>query len=462
MDAQTLFRDGVTAIKEKRDMAEARKLLTQCLRLDPNHEMAWVWLSRTVSDSDKKLQCLERALTINPDNEQALQLKQRLLDVNGSGGSTAARVADVPPAAPLPSGVKAPTAGDERRIQSMLKQADSLLADGKVEDAIEQWVRVLEIQADHEEALANAVRHLSRLKYVDDAKELVWRAIEAGTTVPSIYLTAIDIARHLGDAHQADELRDKLARLPTADDEIISKVVDYYVEHDLVGRAIEILEHSLVTHPKSQRLLIRMGDLQKSFMNEVEARRYYERAARLGTRTKEGKEADKKLTEAAPLLSDHERGSMMLAVREALGFGAVYLLMGWQDAGLNMALMGPSRWMGVAISVLGGYLVGTALWSPQQRPLASILGGQVPAPKKKEEKIDIHTTSRDAPKVVMETDTELPMIPTWIRGVFAAIGLVILAIAFAMVFDRALELLANPIFPTDVPTIQDLIAEYEE
>lgn len=458
MDAQTLFRDGVTAIKEKRDMAEARKLLTQCLRLDPNHEMAWVWLSRTVSDTDKKLQCLERALTINPDNEQALQLKQRLLDVNGGGGGTATRVAE----APLPTGIKAPTGSDETRIQALLKNADSLLADGKVEDAIEQWVRVLEIQADHEEALANAVRQLSRLKYVDDAKELVWQAVEAGTTVPAIYLTAIDIAKHLGDAHQADELRDKLARLPTADDEMISKVVDYYVQHDLIGRAIEILEHSLVTHTKSQKLLIRMGDLQKSFMNEAEARRYYERAARLGTRTKEGKEADKKLTEAAPLLSDHERGSMMLAVREALGFGAVYLLMGWQDAGLNLMLMGPSRWMGVAISVLGGYLVGTALWSPQQRPLATMLGGHVPTPKKKEEKIDIHTTSRDAPKTVLETDTELPIIPGWIRGVFAVIGLVILAIAFAMVFDRALELLANPIFPTDVPTIQDLIAEYEE
>jgi tetratricopeptide (TPR) repeat protein len=164
MDAQTLFRDGVTAIKEKRDMAEARKLLTQCLRLDPNHEMAWVWLSRTVSDTDKKMQCLDRALTINPDNEQALQLRQRLLDVNGSGGGSATQVAATPPAALIPAGIKTPTGSDDRRIQVLLKEADSLLADGKVEDAIEQWVRVLEIQADHPEAMANAVRHLSRLK----------------------------------------------------------------------------------------------------------------------------------------------------------------------------------------------------------------------------------------------------------------------------------------------------------
>jgi tetratricopeptide (TPR) repeat protein len=462
MDAQTLFRDGVVAIKEKRDMAEGRKLLTQALRLDPNNEMAWVWLSRTVTDSEKKLQCLDRALSINPENEQALQLKQRLTETNGSGDYSAPVMAEHSKAYAQPAGVKPPSASEEKRVESLLKQADSLIAEGKTEDAIEQWVRVLEIQVDHPLAMANAVRHLSRLKYVDDAKELVWRAIEAGTTVPAIYLTAIDIARHLGDAHQADDMRDKLARLPTADDETISKIVDYYVEHDLVGRAIEVLEHSLETHPRSQKLLIRMGDLQKRFTNHAEARRYYERAAQLGTRSKEGKEADKKLMEAAPVMSDSERGSMLLAVREAFGFGALYLLMGWQDAGLNLALMGSSRWIGVAISVLGGYLVGTALWSPQQRPLAGILGGHIPEPRQKEEKIEIHTTTREAPKAVVEEDTQLPIIPMWIRWVFGVIGLVILGIAFAMVFDRALDLLANPIPPSDVPTVQELIAEYGE
>src|SRR5262245_9763209 len=93
MDAQTLFRDGVLAIKEKRDVTEAHQLLTQSLRLDPNNEMAWIWLSRTVSDSDKKLQCLDRALGINPDNEQALQLKERLLATNGDAVTT---VVDAP------------------------------------------------------------------------------------------------------------------------------------------------------------------------------------------------------------------------------------------------------------------------------------------------------------------------------------------------------------------------------
>jgi tetratricopeptide (TPR) repeat protein len=461
MDAQTLFRDGVIAIKEKRDMAEARKLLTQSLRLDPDNEMAWVWLSRTVSDTDKKLQCLDRALSINPDNQQALLLKEKLIGANGGNGAEI--IADAPVAAPKAKAIQPPTPDQQLRIKALLKQAESLLAEGKMEDAIEQWVRVLDIQVDHEQALANAVRHLSRLKYVDDARELVWRAIEAGTTIPSIYLTAIDIAKHLGDAHKADELRDKLARLPTADDETISRIVDYYVQNGMDGRASEVLEHALETHARSQKLLIRMGDLQKASGNEAESRRYYERAARQGTHTKEGKEADKKLTEAAPLLTDHERGSMMLAVREALGFGVVYLLMGWQDAGLNLLAMGPMRWFGVAISILGGYLVGTALWSPQQRPLASWLGGQVPEIKKRQPGDPKDLAAREGLKMaVLEDNTELPIIPNWIRAVFGVIGLALLGIAFAMVFDRAIDLLVNPVMPTDVPTLQDLIAEYGE
>ncbi len=77
-------------------------------------------------------------------------------------------------------------------------------------------------------------------------------------------------------------------------------------------------------------------------------------------------------------MTDRERGSILLALREALGFGALFLLLGWQDAGLNLANMGASRWIGVGLAILGGYFVVTALSSPQQQPLAGWLGGDVP------------------------------------------------------------------------------------
>ncbi len=457
MDAQTLFREGVIAIKDKRDVAEGRKLLTQSLRLNPNNEMAWLWLSRTVADREKKLQCLERALSINPANEQAILLKERLLE--DSNGSTTTVIVEPVSEAPTPQ-KKELTADDERRIKTLLNRAESYLSEGKTEDAIEQWVQALAIQPDHEMAMAMAVRHLSRLKYIDDAKELVWRALDSGTTVPSIYLTAVDIAQHLGDAVEADTLRDRLARLPTADDELVSRIVDYYMDQDLHGRAIEILEHALATHSHSQKLLIRMGDLQKAFANDGDARKYYERAARRGTGTKEGREADKRLLESAPLLTDSERGSIFLAFREALGFGSLWLLLAWQDAGLSFALVGPSRWLGVGLSVVGGYLLDTAIWSPQQRPLAGMLGGQVPEPKKRDAKPKSDALNKSAQVGALEDDTHLPILPPAVRFIFAAVGIAILIFAFTLVFSRAISLLQNPVPPTDVPTIQDLISEY--
>jgi tetratricopeptide (TPR) repeat protein len=455
MDSQTLFRDGVIAIKEKKDLAEGRKLLTQALRLDPNNEMAWVWLSRTVTDQEKKLQCLDRALSINPDNDQAMALREKLLGRDGELAPV-----DEPARKSAQKTPHQPTPDEEKRIKTMLNKAEALLSEEKTEEAIEQWVRVLEIQPDHEIALNNAVRYLSRLKYVDDAKELVSQAIESGATRVSVYLTAIDIAKHQGDQVEADRLRDKLARLPSTDDATVSKIVDHYMENGMESKAIELLEHALETHGNSQKLLIRMGDLEKAMSNEVESRRYYERAARLGTRTKEGKAADTKLMESAPLLTDKERGSFVLALREALGFGVAFLLMGWQDAGLNFAIMGPSRWIGVVISIVGGYLLITATSSPQQQPLAKILGGQVPEKKKKEKpKLDYVEPDKTPQMGVVHDDTELPIIPTGLRVFIGVVGLAILIFAFMMVFSQAVQLLGDPVPPTDIPSIQELLEE---
>lgn len=77
-DAKVLFRDGVNAIRNEKDLSQGRKLLTESLRLDPNNDAAWLWLSKTVNDTQKKLQCIERALAINPDNQQALDMQRKL------------------------------------------------------------------------------------------------------------------------------------------------------------------------------------------------------------------------------------------------------------------------------------------------------------------------------------------------------------------------------------------------
>lgn len=427
-DAQTLYRAGVTAIREQKNVAEGRRLLTQSLRLDPDNDMAWVWLARTVADPVKQRQCLDRALSLNPDNRHALTLRDQLADrVNGAPPSPEAAT---PPPHPRPR----PAAG--AAIEATLTRAQKLLDDGNVEGAIEQWVRVLNEQPDHEVALPSAVRQLSRLKYFDDAKELVWRALDAGTTHPSVYLTAIDLLRREGNYGEADDLRRRLACLPTADDALVSDVVDYFLKGGQVQDAQEILTQAIATHPKSQKLLIRLGDLHAELEDDRAARSYYEQAARLGLKSSEGRLADTKLGQFAPTLSDRERGSTLLALREALGVGVFFLLLGWHDAGLDLLNLGAPRWAGVGLGLLGGYLLVTATSSPQQQPLARWLGGQTPA---------------DADVSV------LPVLPAAARLLFGVSGLALLALAFYLVFATAIGLLTNPAPPAFyIPSINEI------
>jgi tetratricopeptide (TPR) repeat protein len=463
MDAQTLFREGVLAIREKKDVQQGRKLLTESLRLDPNNEMGWLWLSRTTSDPQMQLFCVERALSLNPQNQQALALKNRLTTGAESLVSVVAPALSKPESDERvslsyeddeepeedPQARRNPfrpqrklSKEQEQRIKVLLNKAQAALEKEDTESAIEQWVRVLEIQVDHEIAMGSAVRHLSRLKYVEDAKELVWRAINDGTTVPSIYLTAIDIARYERDYAEADHLREVAAGLPTADDEFIAIIAEHFIKDQQTTRAQEVLAAAIQRFPKSQRLLALYGDVLRDMGRDKEAMSAYDQAARMGVHTRFGKDADQKILEHAPLLTDRERGSAALAWREALGFGVFFLLLGWQDAGLNLLGMDLNHWLGVLLALVGGYFVITATSSPQQQPLAGWLGGQV------------RETAADD-----ENPSDLPIIPDGLRVVFGIVGMVALVIAFGLVFSGAIQQLQNPVRPY-VPTVDEIWAEF--
>jgi len=563
MDAKTLFQEGVVAIRDQKDAAKGRELLMQSLKIEPKNEMAWLWLSRTMPEPQKKLQCLERALKLNPSNEQTKALINKLtMDVGSS--NHAASVSDAPAApafkptppppskAPQPSktdtsnwnslristdemqavsgsgmkpqvtaemedmgltpdlgavftatsemkvatkratsevavsrtpapssnGLKdlravygeaeekpatkaAPrkslTAAESTQIKNYLTQAQALLNKNKIEEAIEQWVRVLEIEIDNEAALGNAVRYLSRLKYIDDARELVWNALNSGTTHPSIYLTAIDIAKYQKLEGEADDLRLKLVQLPEAGEKTVMSIVEYFVEHE-PQKALQALDLAIPAYPKSQKITFRRAQLAEEMGLRKEAATYYEEAAQLGTRSKEGQLADKKLTEFMPHMSDKERGSIALAIREAVGVGFLYLLMGFQDAGLNLMQLGTSRIGGIVMSIVGGYLLITATSSPQQKPIATWFGGSVPMKKPKPK---AEGEKEDTVKAIMgepeDEATQLPIIPPAIRIVIGVAGAVLLVAAFVLVFSTAIALLRNGSPDFYVPTLQEMI-----
>ncbi len=566
MDAKALFQEGVVAIRDQKDAAKGRELLMQSLKIEPKNEMAWLWLSRTMAEPQKKIQCLERALKLNPTNEQTKALISKLAaDTPSSSNGTKAAAPTPAPVhrlTPLPH-IKTPlpektdtsnwsslristsemnavsgsslkpqvtaemedmgltpdlgavltatsemnavtkratsetavangqatssttlndsqttheepevlpeikaapnkkslTAAENTQIKNYLSQAQSLLNKNKIEEAIEQWVRVLDIEVDNETALGNAVRYLSRLKYIDDARELVWNALKSGTRHPSIYLTAIDIAKYQGHDGEADDLRLKLVQLPEAGEKTVMMVVEYFVENQ-PQKALQALDLAIPSYPKSQKLTFQRAQLAENMGLRKEAATYYEEAAQLGTRSKEGQLADKKLTEFMPHMTDKERASVGLAIREALGVGFLYLLMGFQDAGLNLMQLGASRIGGIVMSIVGGYLLVTATSSAQQKPLASWLGGSIPV--KKEPEPESKPEKEDVVKAIMgepeEEVTQLPVIPTAIRVVIGIVGVILLVSAFVLVFSAAIALLRNGSpKPFYVPTIDEML-----
>lgn len=481
MDAKTLFREGVLALREKQDAAHARELLTQSLRIDPNNEMAWLWLARTYADKKIQLQCVERALRLNPANEQALAFKKQLtlpetlpptrtptspfiietddevdhrnVTITGQPVQMFEEEPEPPKPLTVPTIETPLTPAEEKQVKALLAKAKQLAAADDLEGAIEQWVHVLDIRVDYPDAIQNACRALAKLNYLNDVETLLTNAIEAGTKLPSVYMSAIDIARHKREFGEMEALMEKVAKLPTATDEIVQKMVLHFVDEQPL-RATELLREVLEKRPDNAYLLMLMADLLKALEQKAEAARYYERAVR-AKRGKTSRMADKALRDFTPVITDRERGSIGLALREALGFGVLYLLMGWQDAGLNLARMGSMRWLGVGLACAGGYLLVTATASPQQKPLAQWLGGKVP-PSKPEPKKKPGAYEEESPlRGPIQEETALPIIPLVLRLVFLIAGLLILAWAFTLVFSVALNLLRNPV-PPDIPSLREI------
>src|SRR5512140_3441220 len=49
---------------------EARDLLIELVEVEPQNEMAWIWLSGLVDSLEDRIIACENALTINPGNEK--------------------------------------------------------------------------------------------------------------------------------------------------------------------------------------------------------------------------------------------------------------------------------------------------------------------------------------------------------------------------------------------------------
>jgi tetratricopeptide (TPR) repeat protein len=71
-EINSLLRSGIEAAKNgSRD--EAKALLFRVTDIDPDNEMAWLWLASVSEYPEELLTFLQKVLNINPENEQALE-----------------------------------------------------------------------------------------------------------------------------------------------------------------------------------------------------------------------------------------------------------------------------------------------------------------------------------------------------------------------------------------------------
>ncbi len=109
--ARDLRQRGIAAAKAGQKEA-ARQLLQQAIKLEPNNESAWLWMTSIATDTREKLFCLKKLLEINPQNATALQALKALgitpEKLLGQDTPAAAPPAAPPPATSAPSPISPP------------------------------------------------------------------------------------------------------------------------------------------------------------------------------------------------------------------------------------------------------------------------------------------------------------------------------------------------------------------
>lgn len=111
------------------DKPRAQALLTAAVRLQPQSEEAWLWLSGAHTDPDAMADCLRHVLTINPHNEQA---QEGLRWLEAEHGLPPTPVPALPETIPAPTPVVLHPRPEARSVSVLLEAALHPFATGAV------------------------------------------------------------------------------------------------------------------------------------------------------------------------------------------------------------------------------------------------------------------------------------------------------------------------------------------
>ena len=137
MTSTELLRRGVEAARAGRK-AEARELLIQAVEVDPQSEMAWIWLSGLMDDLEDRIIACENALTINPANVKVRTYLEGLLKEKNDSIALERQNAG-PEAESNIAPVLSPVHRKPEARSNPYSLAQQLEQDGKLDEALDEY-----------------------------------------------------------------------------------------------------------------------------------------------------------------------------------------------------------------------------------------------------------------------------------------------------------------------------------
>ncbi len=445
--AEKQYRAGIDAFKHG-DTRRARAAGGQAVRLDPRHAQAWLALVTVATDPGEQLYCLHRAGVLLPGDQRVQesyreikarfpQAQERPLPEVASPAEKLRAAADrraAPAADPF-----APALPTRKPIRSLdtseaLRQAARLRKKNDEEAALRIYLDILREDPAQQEATAEAVQIFSRRKQVIEAIEVLEGSLIAGNRDPGALISLAELQLHIRSGNPWGLLAD-LRAMPDVKAAQLLRAANLYWKYGQDGAAFATLHEAEQRDPRHQPTLLRLAELYRETGQEDRARTYFQRTVDLGARSEAGKTAQDILLEEAPYIPRFVQTHLAYALREVLGVAILFLLLAALDAGLNFARIDAAGWIGVGISVLGGYLAVTATSSPAQGIFAPLL--REPGKAKREDR-PRRARGSAPPSLSTVEDEPLPMLPIPVRVLMGVVGGLLLILAATLVLQHSL------------------------
>ncbi|MFC1959927.1 tetratricopeptide repeat protein [Chloroflexota bacterium] len=343
------------------------------------------------------------------------------------------------------------------RIKRGLRAAQRHLTDGNEVEALAIYRKILLVEADQEEATAQAVLVLARQGRFDTARKVLERSIQAGNQDAGAYVSVAELHLRSSTGDWGAFLA-VLPMLPTVQPAHLLRGAWLYRQQGCLKECLDMLHAAERLAPTDQAVLMELAGVYQEIHHDQRAITYWQRVIDQDARSPLGQAAAEDLLELKPHIPRRIQSSSLFALREVAGVALVFFLLAMLDAGGSVTAMALTGWLGVGLSILGGYLLVTATSSPGQRIFAPFLVqpvAELPS-----------TDSRDAYLPDMTAAEQLAVLPGDWRIVLGVVGLVLVVIAGVLVVPHSL-LVTHETMQTlqqgDVPFyVQDWLAEVME